>query len=304
MPPARSDLLIVIVLALASWPLSSGLDISERIAAWAGPLEVYQADELPVMLAVTLLGLVWYSWRRSREARTELVSRAQVERQLTESLAANRRLSVSHVAVQEAERREIARELHDELGQYLNAMKIEAVALREHDRADTQQRDGAQAIVRSVAHLEAVLRDMLGRLRPVALDELGLSAALEHLADHWRSRQSGPALEIDVESGLDELGEACNIAIYRIVQESLTNVLRHAGAERIQVALGREGKGIRLTIDDDGAGLVRPIRGSGLGVIGMRERVEALGGRFEWTAAPGRGCRVSAYLPEGREGVA
>src|SRR5689334_6823764 len=169
--------------------------------------------------------------------------------QLRRVLRANRHLTGRIIEVQEQERRRLARELHDELGQTLNAIKLDALALPE-----------SQVARRIAGNADQVYRAAAGlvrNLRPPALDELGLTAALEACVARWR--ESFPELDVQLSSGghLEELGETMNLALYRIVQEALTNCVRHAGARHFYLDLTRaphRGANLLLEMRDDGGG--------------------------------------------------
>ena len=296
---ARHDLIGVALGAVLLWVVSAALELSEHVVAFLHRWERYQVDELPGVLLFLAFALAWYAWRRAREARQQLALRHAAEGRLAESLAENRRLSLSHVAVQEAERRQLARELHDELGQHLNAIKIDAVALRNWtaDRT-TEMHSAALAIVDGVNHVQDTLRDLLRRLRPVGMDELGLSAALEHHVQNWRMRNAATQVTLAIEGDVDHLDENQNITCYRLVQEALTNITRHAEAATVTVRVAcNAASRLELTVRDDGAGATDVHAAPGLGLIGMRERVEALGGRFEIETQAGRGFCIHASFP-------
>jgi len=297
-PAARRDLLLVGAGVAMFWTLSVALELNERVLAWTRPWERYQLDELPGVLLFLALALAWYSWRRGREARAQLQRRVAAEARLAETLEENRRLSRSHVRVQEEERKQLARELHDELGQHLNAIKIDAVSIR--NWSEGQMSDvysAACAIVDVTDHVQGIIRDMLHRLRPVGLDELGLSAALEHLLQNWRARNPATCAELTINTDIDGLGEHENITLYRIVQEGLNNVVRHARAVNVNIRLERKMHAIVLTISDDGAGAPDWQAATGLGLVGMRERVDALGGTFHITSTSGHGFSIRASIP-------
>lgn len=302
--PATSqrDLLWVAAGTLLFWGVSMVFELNEHLAELVEPWERYQLDELPGVLLFLGCALAWYAWRRVRETREQLRLRLAAEAKLAATLAENRRLSLSHVEVQEAERKQLARELHDELGQHLNALKIDAVALRNWTEGQSEDMHGAAlAIVDSANHVQDSLRDVLRRLRPAGLDELGLSAALEHLADHWRSRNSATSVTLDIGGDIDHLAEKENITCYRLVQEALNNVTRHARATRVSIRVARGVDGVELVVCDDGVGALNESAAPGLGLVGMRERVEALGGRIEITSPSGRGFEIRAGFPVGGE---
>src|SRR5262249_10294730 len=145
--------------------------------------EGIELDEWPIVLLVLAVGLMWLSWRRYRETLSELRARQAAEARLAEALSLNRQLAHQHLRLQESERKHLARELHDEFGQYLNAIKLDAVAIRE--TSSSSHADAADRIASAVDHVHVVVSDIIRRLRPAGLDELGLVAALENCVDHW-----------------------------------------------------------------------------------------------------------------------
>jgi signal transduction histidine kinase len=192
------------------------------------------------------------------------------------------------LSAQEDERHRIARELHDEAGQALTAVKIEL---------DLDGRTEASALVARVLNQ---VRDVSNLLRPSVLDDLGLEAALRSLLDDFSGR-ARLAVELDCRIR----GEACSpqmqVAIFRVVQEALTNVARHAGARRVAVSVVQRDQRIELTVQDDGRGAeASPV--PHLGLLGMRERISELGGEFSVNTGAGVGFRIHAWLPLARGG--
>jgi two-component system, NarL family, sensor histidine kinase UhpB len=295
---ARRELLLVCVGVVLFWAFSVMVELNERVVTWTRSWERYQLDELPGVLFFLAVALSWFSWRRLQEGRVQLDLRVAAETKLAETLAENRRLSLSHVHVQEDERKQLARELHDELGQHLNAIKIDAVSIRNWSEGQLNEvHAAARAIVQVTDHVQDIVRDMLHRLRPVGLDELGLSAALEHLVEHWRSRHPQTQAALNIEGDVDSFGEAENITLYRFAQEGLTNVVKHARASHVRIVLARNARGVMLSINDDGSGATDWDAAPGLGLVGMRERVEALGGQLEIASSAGQGFLIRAVIP-------
>lgn len=152
-------------------------------------------------------------------------------------------------------------------------------------------------------YVHATVSSMIGRLRPAGLDELGLAAAIEHCVDQWRQRLPDTRFLLSIEGNFDDLSESLTLTVYRLIQEGLTNVYKHAGASRVGVTLNRGEEAtsgadeLRLTVDDDGCGMEASARVSRFGLSGMRERVEMAGGTFSLDSAPGRGLRFEARLP-------
>jgi signal transduction histidine kinase len=208
------------------------------------------------------------------------------------------------LGAQEAERRHLARELHDELGQYLNAISLDAGRIRDLSaQREPEVHRLALALMQSANHVYREIGGMIRRLRPIGLDEFGLPTALEHCVESWRERLPQASFTLTVDGDFSELTDALNITLYRLVQEGLTNVSKFARASRVEIYLvrapgdkGRAGE-IVVTMADDGPGmdLAKPRRG--LGLIGMRERVEALGGEFHIASTPGDGFLFCARVP-------
>ncbi|WP_176256671.1 sensor histidine kinase [Derxia lacustris] len=299
---ARQDLALAAVFAAATFAVGARLELNEAVLRFTRSFERFQLDELPLAMLVLTAGLSWFSWRRMREARCELALRIEAEGRAEDSERRYRLLAREAIGIQEAERRRLAHELHDEMGQTLNAIKIEAVSLRRAGESATrldagELRRAAGAIVELTDHVYATVRTMMSRLRPVALDELGLVAALEHCIDGWRPRLAGTSFEFSASAGLDRLPEPVAITAYRLVQESLTNIARHAQATTVRVSLERADGRVRLAVHDDGRGLLPGGGRGGLGLLGMQERVEAVGGQFTLTSEPGGGTAITASIP-------
>lgn len=205
----------------------------------------------------------------------------------------------------EEERRSIARELHDELGQCVTAIKTIGTAISNRTRESSPEIHGnAQTIVSVAAHIYDVVHGIIRQLRPTALDHLGLSATLKETVAAWRARHKDIACELRLEGELEGLGETVNITIYRIVQECLTNVIRHAAATRADILIVRErdaGRGdvVRVTVRDNGKGIAQrnEREATRFGLMGMRERVQALDGTFQIENRPGEGVTVTAVIP-------
>jgi glucose-6-phosphate-specific signal transduction histidine kinase len=300
---ARRDALVVAGVTLAAFFAASAFDLQERIAGLTRPLERFQADELVPTLLTLAVALVWFAWRRWRHAADELALRLAAEQALAGTLAENRRLSQKYLLAQEEERRSLARELHDELGQCLNAIKLDAIAIRNHPGAPRQEVvASAQSIIDVSSRVYDVTRGLMERLRPVGLDELGLADALRHLVSEWQRRNPGVRCAIELAGELDGFGEQLNITAYRVIQECLTNVARHARASAVQVRLERSPGAVdelRLRVSDDGAGMSPGAKRTGLGLAGVRERVAALGGGLEIRDRAPHGVEVRARIPLG-----
>ena len=216
-------------------------------------------------------------------------------------LQENRLLVRQLMQVQEEERRMLARDLHDEMGQLLTSIDVRAEYIAKH-ADDAGIRAIAEEIKRDTSASFDAGHAMLLRLRPAALDTLGLAAALTELIGSWQ-KQAGMKCSLRIDGEIDALDEMHAIAIYRLVQEGLTNARRHGKADCVEVIVrcvllhaGRPAQ-VQVEISDNGKGLHVETVSKGMGIIGMRERVHALGGTFSLTHVPMDGVRIEAVLP-------
>lgn len=292
---AQRDIGLALVVTLTVSAGLIGLDINERFIEGAARFEQWQLDELPLVLLVAYAALAWFSARRWNEARQEVAARLEAERQIAQLLAENQRLLQHALDVQEEEKRSLARELHDELGQYLHAARTEAVALRRMT-ADPLTGERAAGIEHSLTHIQLMARDLIGRLRPPALDELGLSAALEQLVQKQCDMASGLVFRVEISRNIDRAQPNVAINAYRIAQECLTNVIRHSGASIVTLVASIIHDRLHIEISDNGHGFVEPFV-PGFGLAGIRERVEALHGQLEIDGMAGQGVCVRVVLP-------
>ena len=205
-----------------------------------------------------------------------------------------KRLSDRLVAVQEEERRNLSRELHDDLGQTMSAMLIEIGKAQNMPAGSEGRRDELAAIRRLAEDNVGKIRNMALLLRPAMLDELGLVPALRWHAKEVE-RRTGLRVWVIADEFNDDLPDGSRTCIYRVVQEALNNCVKHSRAARVRLVMQRDGEGLSISVQDDGVGF-DPARIKGLGMLSMTERVNALGGRFQIESQPGQGTVVSAYF--------
>ncbi|MGQ0456786.1 MAG: histidine kinase [Hyphomicrobium sp.] len=221
---------------------------------------------------------------------------------LAESERQNRRLNEQLLTVQEEERTEIARDLHDEIGPFLFAVDVDAQTIPPllTRGADDEVLGRAAAIRQSVGHMQTHLRSVLSRLRPAMMLDLGLSHAADQLAAFWRARR--PNIEFDVDIGQESYGAAIDEIAFRVLQEGTSNAVRHGKPARISISAQESPAGtLKVSVRDDGSGL-SPKGGRGFGIAGMRERVAMIGGQLTIDDAPGKsGVILTAALPLGRK---
>jgi signal transduction histidine kinase len=251
---------------------------------------------LIAMLSITLgVGIVLaaFTIRRTLSLENELSDRYEEGRRTQQEL---KELSARLVSAQEEERRAISRELHDEVGQSLSALLMEAGnAAARVPQDSTEVRRHVESIKKLAEASVNVIRNMTLLLRPSMLDDFGLVPALEWQAREV-SKRTGLRVQVAAEESADELPDELRTCIYRVVQEALHNIARHAHARLVKVVVRHEPRRIVLSVEDDGNGFdARRVRG--LGLVGMEERVNHLGGIFEVTSKPGAGTRVEVELP-------
>lgn len=256
-----------------------------------------------VLVAVAVVVRLRVLERRSEEQK----------RRAQEAEGQMRELSQQLVAAQEEERRKISRELHDHVGQMLTALRMELGRLdrlrgertrREHVRGETSTDSAFVAAVTEcrqlVDDMVRIVRDLALGLRPSMLDDFGLQPALEWLTRDFTRRSNVP-VELQITGSLDTLSDQHRTCIYRVVQEALTNCVRHARATAIGVAVRAREETIDVSVSDDGIGLDPSRRAAGFGLRGIEERVRELGGNITLLSAAGQGATLSIKLPVVKE---
>lgn len=230
------------------------------------------------------------------------ISRDLTERRITEAGAQRDVLRRQLALGEEEERRRLARELHDEAGQHLTALALGLHALSDIVPRGSEVDRRATELRALAATLSKELHAIAVRLRPKALDDFGLEAALTAYAEEW-SRQSGVQLDIHAQVEAERLPVAVESAVYRIVQEALTNVARHSGATHTSVVVERHDGQVIAVVEDNGRGFDTEVPGGaiassgGLGLLGMRERAALLGGKVEVESSPSGGATILTRIP-------
>jgi two-component system, NarL family, sensor histidine kinase UhpB len=220
---------------------------------------------------------------------------------LEQSVSENQRLTRELLNTQEKERRHFAHELHDEIAQCVSAIHADAVTIKR--RGGKAVQESAEAIVQVVAQIKESVRSMLRRIRPAYLEALGLEAGVREQVAAFRQRNPKIVCALDVQGDLSSVDEEVGVTIYRVMQESLTNITVHANARNVSIelrvrrAVQAPDGSVEVTITDDGAGFFQLTSNRGLGLTGIRERARALGGSCSIVSEPGRGTRVDVTVP-------
>lgn len=235
------------------------------------------------------------------EIRRSALEANELAQTLNRLIRDNRSLLRRIVSLQDDERRDIARDLHDELGPLLFGIRANAVALLDRTPADKMQFDASIGdLIQSVEVLQQANRRILDRLRPLYIDELGLARSIEALLRNVGSQAPRLQQTADIDPRLDDIDGLLSHTAYRVIQEAVTNVLRHADASAMKITASLQSDQLLIEIADDGVGIA-PDNAFGRGLTGMHERVRALGGTFELLRENGLTC-VRCRLPIGGPG--
>lgn len=286
------ELAVVLLAFVLTYALSSFFSASDHFYEWAQQYEkTSDIDELIFALLGFLLALMWFSTRRMNESRKLTLH--------------NHILLQRLLKIQEDERKAIAQHLHDDLGQYLNAIKAHAASLSIDSANNEDTLFAGKCISNSAEHAYNATRLLMHNLRPVALDELGLSAAIEHIVDSWKTKIHNKNMvkyQLDIVGDIDCLTENTNIAIFRIVQEALTNIAKHAKASSVYVAIKISNTLLNISVHDNGVGFDVNQKTSDkqlqacYGLLGIAERAAAIAGKLEIISTPKLGTRISVEV--------
>ena len=228
------------------------------------------------------------------------ISEKILAKQSQKELRQNRELTAIIQGHIEDERRSLARELHDELGQYVSAVKIFAQNIINRSKGkDKDIEESALSVTSAANQIYDGMHSIIRQLRPGSLDNLGLSETIKDMASNWRSQHPSIQIDLFVGKNLDHLGEAININIYRIIQEAMNNCLKHARAHNISINLDHKDKYLTLIFNDDGVGFDTSIltKSKQFGLIGMKERVKSLSGMFSIKSTPTKGTLINISIP-------
>jgi two-component system, NarL family, sensor histidine kinase UhpB len=251
--------------------------------------------------ALPRIGAGDYAVRAPEQGPPELAALGRGVNEMAQRLGAmrdrTRALEEQILTLQDEERADIARDLHDEIGPQLFAANVDAAMTANLISAGRPEAalEQVRAVTTSIAHIQRLVRDILGRLRPTQLTELGLASAVQDLVDFWHVRRPELAFETKLPDGDGAFSDQVQEIIYRIVQESLSNAVRHGAPRRIRIEIARDEDAARVEVTNDGVG--GAAHAPGYGLTGMSERVAAAGGSMSAGPTEGGGWRVAARLP-------
>ncbi|EAV47130.1 PAS [Methylophilales bacterium HTCC2181] len=228
------------------------------------------------------------------------ISEKIIAEQSQKELRRNRELTAIIQGHIEDERRSLARELHDELGQYVSAVKIFAQNIINRSKGkDKNIEESALSVTSAANQIYDGMHSIIRQLRPGSLDNLGLAETLKDMVSGWRSQHSAINIDLLVGESLGHLGEAISINVYRIIQEAMNNCLKHAEAKNISISLDNKKKQLALVFKDDGVGFDTTLlaKTKQFGLIGMQERVKSLNGIFSIKSNPNKGTLINITIP-------
>ena len=228
----------------------------------------------------------------------DISERIQAQESLNE-LKKNRELTNIIQKHIEDERRSLARELHDELGQYVSAIKIFAQNINNKSDGNDDIKTSASSVTSAANQIYDGMHNIIKKLRPSSLDNLGLSETIQDSVSVWQNQYKGLKFSLKIKGDINDLGEEININIYRIIQESMNNSIKHSQATEITIYLSLLRKSIKLEFSDNGVGFDKKILKTSkqFGLIGIKERVQSLKGNFELVTSPSKGTSLIILIP-------
>lgn len=297
MTKAKKDLIYSSLAVMMAFILTLYLNLNERFVMWAAQHEAVQVDEIPLILLTGALAAVWFGHRRMKEVKEENIKRIEAEVQVQLLLEENKQLARHAMQAQENERRRLVRELHDDLGQYLTAIRLDAASIPKHGVAAITAH--GERIAEHTKHIQHAFRAITQRMRPLSLDHHGLKQAITQLLSEWSNAHSHVTLHTQINTSDLLHSDDVGIAIYRMVQEGMTNISKHSKANNVNLVLKEDlTQGlITISLTNNGVSSYNSIDHHGIGLIAMRERVEALGGHLKISTFGQNGFGIYAVIP-------
>ncbi|MEQ1766013.1 MAG: histidine kinase [Methylotenera sp.] len=308
---SRKDAIKASVLVFLAYLFVLKINLAETLTVKLEKFENLQLDEMPFLFLFISVALAWFTQKRVVEKKKEISLRVLAEEKNTQLLTENKALTQHILRVQELERLQLARDLHDDIGQYLLAIRLDASSLTVCE--DNPSANPARRILSNAGHIQQMTRILMRRLRPAPTSSQNCIEAIRQLAQEWLEQQPRIVFELDMDELADLLSENENllseqvsVVVYRFIQEALTNIAKHAGASHVAVSLAIKNNSVigkqhptHLTIEikDDGNGLDMIASAHGMGMLGMRERINAVNGEFKVVSKLAEGVTLWANIP-------
>lgn len=284
---------------MLAFMLTLYLNLNERFVIWAAQHEAVQVDEIPLLLLTGAFASIWFGHRRMREVQEENQKRIEAELQVQRLLDENQQLARHAMQAQELERKRLVHELHDDLGQYLTAIRLYAASIPKYGKGGDSEDYGIK-IAEHAKHIQDAFRAITHRMRPLSLDNKGLKQAVQSLIKEFSSLNPS----IDIHTVINEQGivhsDDVGIVIYRMIQEGLTNISKHSKATVVSLLIEEnQDRGIiTISLTNNGVERYDPIHQQhGIGLIAMRERIEGLGGVLKVNTFGQTGFGLYATIP-------
>ena len=293
----KRDVIFLTVCVSLLYSLVLYINLAELISDSLAKYEDFQLDELPYLILFIALSMAIFTKNRMAELRETIALKELAEKDNAILLAENKLLTQHVLEVQERERLELARELHDDIGQFLTGISLDIATLVSYQ--DENIALLAKRISNNCRMTRNISRKLIRRLRPSSLDSQGIVAAVKAVVQEWLTYNPKIKAEIEIDETIQSLSEKTNITLYRIVQEALTNISKHAHASQVNITLkfDQAKSAISLLVRDNGIGIQQGSKKFSFGLIGMRERVHALQGEINIHSVIAQGTTLQVLIP-------
>ena len=295
--PVKRDVIFLTVCVSFLYSLVLYINLAELISDSLAKYEQFQLDELPYLILFIALSMAIFTKNRMAELRETIALKELAEKDNAILLAENKLLTQHVLEVQERERLELARELHDDIGQFLTGISLDIATLVSYQ--DENIALLAKRISNNCRMTRNISRKLIRRVRPSSLDSQGIVAAVKAVVQEWLTYNPKIKAEIEIDETIQSLSEKTNITLYRIVQEALTNISKHAHASQVNITLkfDQAKSAISLLVRDNGVGIQQGSKKFSFGLIGMRERVHALQGEINIHSVIAQGTTLQVLIP-------
>lgn len=295
--PVKRDVIFLTLCVSLLYSLVLYINLAELISDSLAKYEQFQLDELPYLILFIALSMALFTKNRMTELRETIALKELAEKDNAILLAENKLLTQHVLEVQERERLELARELHDDIGQFLTGISLDIATLVSYQ--DENIALLAKRISNNCRMTRNISRKLIRRLRPSSLDSQGIVAAVKAVVQEWLTYNPKIKAEIEIDETIQSLSEKTNITLYRIVQEALTNISKHAHASQVNITLtfDQAKSAISLLVRDNGIGIQQGSKKFSFGLIGMRERVHALQGEINIHSVIAQGTTLQVLIP-------